>query len=257
MLKATIPRLKLSARSGVSGSWQKNRTSAARKPVEESNPRKKAGKASKHLTPAKKKAAKASAKRAGRPYPNLVDNMRAPKEKSRAKRSRKKSHEKDPTKKRRREETGRKKSGRKKSQRKRSVARRARRKRSARRLDRSRPSRLRQERRLASQARRAQIRSRHDAERYAPQRQLGGALLWPGEVAAAGRCKNGQPTRHALSAHAWGEPVPKTVAAARRIAEKASGCWRGIIGKREHRAVAKLGKARSRRNRLTTGVTRY
>ena len=28
----------------------------------------------------------------------------------------------------------------------------------------------------------------------------------------------GQPTRHALSAHAWGEPVPKTVAAARRIA---------------------------------------
>jgi hypothetical protein len=31
---------------------------------------------------------------------------------------------------------------------------------------------------------------------------------------------NGEPTRHALSAHAWGEPVPKTVAAARRIAAK-------------------------------------
>jgi hypothetical protein len=31
---------------------------------------------------------------------------------------------------------------------------------------------------------------------------------------------NGQPTRHALSAHAWGEPVPKTVAAARKIAAK-------------------------------------
>src|SRR6185437_14088855 len=30
----------------------------------------------------------------------------------------------------------------------------------------------------------------------------------------------GQPTRHALSAHAWGEPVPKTAAAARRIAAK-------------------------------------
>nr|WP_249153067.1 DUF6321 domain-containing protein [Bradyrhizobium diazoefficiens] len=30
----------------------------------------------------------------------------------------------------------------------------------------------------------------------------------------------GQPTRHALSAHAWSEPVPKTVAAARRIAAK-------------------------------------
>jgi hypothetical protein len=31
---------------------------------------------------------------------------------------------------------------------------------------------------------------------------------------------NGRPTRHALSAHAWGEPVPKTEAAARRIAAK-------------------------------------
>lgn len=30
----------------------------------------------------------------------------------------------------------------------------------------------------------------------------------------------GRPTRHALSAHAWGEPVPKTVAAARKIAAK-------------------------------------
>ncbi len=30
----------------------------------------------------------------------------------------------------------------------------------------------------------------------------------------------GRPTRHALSAHAWGEPAPKTVAAARRIAAK-------------------------------------
>ena len=32
--------------------------------------------------------------------------------------------------------------------------------------------------------------------------------------------RNGRPTRHALSAHAWGEPVPKTAAAARRIARK-------------------------------------
>jgi Domain of unknown function (DUF6321) len=30
----------------------------------------------------------------------------------------------------------------------------------------------------------------------------------------------GKPTRHALSAHAWGEPVPKTIGAARRIAAK-------------------------------------
>ena len=33
--------------------------------------------ASQKLSPAKKASAKASAKRAGRPYPNLIDNMRA------------------------------------------------------------------------------------------------------------------------------------------------------------------------------------
>lgn len=33
----------------------------------------------KALIPAKKSAAKAAAKKAGRPYPNLVDNMRAAK----------------------------------------------------------------------------------------------------------------------------------------------------------------------------------
>lgn len=32
--------------------------------------------------------------------------------------------------------------------------------------------------------------------------------------------KDGEPTRFALTAAAWGEPVPKTVAAARRIAAK-------------------------------------
>lgn len=39
---------------------------------------KKLGK-SKALTPAQKANAKASAKKAGRPYPNLIDNMRAAK----------------------------------------------------------------------------------------------------------------------------------------------------------------------------------
>jgi hypothetical protein len=37
--------------------------------------------APKKLAPAKKAAAKAAAKAAGRPYPNLVDNMRAAKKK--------------------------------------------------------------------------------------------------------------------------------------------------------------------------------
>jgi hypothetical protein len=45
-------------------------------PWDRSNPKAKAGK-SKKLSPAKKAKAKASAKKAGRPYPNLVDNMKA------------------------------------------------------------------------------------------------------------------------------------------------------------------------------------
>ena len=35
----------------------------------------------KKLSPAKKTAAKAAAKKAGRPYPNLVDNLRAARKK--------------------------------------------------------------------------------------------------------------------------------------------------------------------------------
>lgn len=50
-------------------------TTTRKAPWKRPNPRKRAGKASKHLTPAQKAAAKARAKRAGRPYPNLVDNM--------------------------------------------------------------------------------------------------------------------------------------------------------------------------------------
>jgi hypothetical protein len=47
---------------------------AAKKPVwEKPNPKKK----SKPLTPDQKQKAKAAAKKAGRKYPNLVDNMRA------------------------------------------------------------------------------------------------------------------------------------------------------------------------------------
>ncbi len=47
------------------------------KPVwEKPNPRK--GK-SKKLTPEQKEGAKAAAKKAGRPYPNMVDNMNAAK----------------------------------------------------------------------------------------------------------------------------------------------------------------------------------
>jgi hypothetical protein len=50
---------------------------ASKPPWKKANPRKKAGKNSKKLSAAKKAAAKRSAKKAGRPYPSLVDNMGA------------------------------------------------------------------------------------------------------------------------------------------------------------------------------------
>jgi hypothetical protein len=40
-------------------------------------------KKSKKLTPKQKASAKASAKKAGRPYPNLIDNMKAARKKKR------------------------------------------------------------------------------------------------------------------------------------------------------------------------------
>jgi hypothetical protein len=192
----------------------------ARAPWKRANPRKKAGKASKHLTPAKKRAAKASAKRAGRPYPNLVDNMRAASKKKSAskktsKKSAKKSSAKKRTKKSARKSTGRKKAAKKKKK-------------------------------QAGHAREKDPRGGLTAAGRRAFAEKDGSHLKPGvrkpasemtptemrrkgswAVRFYGRAKlpplvdaQGNPTRHALSAHAWGEPVPRTVQAARRIAEK-------------------------------------
>jgi hypothetical protein len=62
-----------------------------RAPWKRPNPRKQAGKKSRHLSPAQKTAAKARARRAGRPYPNLVDNMRMASNKSSSKKAGKKA----------------------------------------------------------------------------------------------------------------------------------------------------------------------
>jgi hypothetical protein len=50
---------------------------AKKPPWKEANPRKASGRKSKKMSPAKKAAAKRSAKKAGRKYPSLVDNLRA------------------------------------------------------------------------------------------------------------------------------------------------------------------------------------
>src|ERR1700712_745044 len=83
-----------------------------RAPWKRPNPRKGAGKASKHLSPGKKAAARASARRAGRPYPNLVDNMRmASKTGSKKKAAKKRTGRKGAARKKAAKKSSRKKSG--------------------------------------------------------------------------------------------------------------------------------------------------
>jgi hypothetical protein len=53
----------------------------AKKPWNRKNPKPRG--ARRHMTPAQKARAKASARKAGRPYPNLVDNMNAAKKRRR------------------------------------------------------------------------------------------------------------------------------------------------------------------------------
>jgi hypothetical protein len=186
----------------------------SRAPWKRPNPRQRAGKPSIHLTSAKKAAAKASARRAGRRYPNLVDNVRMA---SASKTSKKKSAKNAGKKKR----VGRKRAAHK------SVAKKTARKRT-------------------SKAREKDPRGGLTATGRRAFAKKEGAHLRPGVTKKAsemspsdmrrkgswavrfyGRKKmpplvdaNGRPTRHALSAHAWGEPVPRTVAAARKIAAK-------------------------------------
>ena len=191
----------------------------ARVPWKRSNPRKRAGKKSKHLTPAQKSTAKARARRAGRPYPNLVDNMRMA-----SKASKKKTAKKRPAKK-----TARKRSAKKTA------------KKTAKKASRKKAS-----KKAAAGAREKDPKGGLTAAGRTAFARRDGSHLKPGvtkplsemtpqdmrrkgswAVRFYGRKKlpplvddRGGPTRHALSAHVWGEPVPRTVAAARRIAAK-------------------------------------
>lgn len=187
--------------------------STARKaPWKRANPRKRAGKASRHLTPAKKAAAKARAKRAGRPYPNLVDNMRMAK--SAKKKTTKKTAKKSV--KRAAKKTTKKKTTKKAARKK--ISKKAKKD---------------PEGGLTAAGRKAF--AEQDGSHLKPGVTKKASEMTPTEmrrkgswaVRFYGRAKlpplvdsEGRPTRHALSAHAWGEPVPKTVAAARKIAAK-------------------------------------
>src|SRR6201992_1122310 len=168
----------------------------SRAPWKRSNPRLRAGKKTRHLSPAKKSAAKARARRAGRPYPNLVDNMRMASKSKKA--TKKKSAKK------RRAKSASKRTTAKKSPRKRKAK-----KAKAREKD--------PKGGLTAAGRKAFARKdgahlkpgvmKKESEMTAQDMRRKGSLA----VLFYGRAKlpplvdrNGRPTRHALSAHAWG-----------------------------------------------------
>lgn len=64
--------------------WKMAEHRPAEKPWDRKNPRKTTGKKSTTLTGAEKAEARARARTAGRPYPNLVDNMAVARKKKRA-----------------------------------------------------------------------------------------------------------------------------------------------------------------------------
>ena len=193
-----------------------SKSSSTKAPWKKTNPRKKAGKASKHLTPAKKAAAKASAKKAGRPYPNMVDNMNAAKKKT-AKKATKKAAKKTS-----------KKAAAGKRPSKKSAKKATKKKRASKAAAGKDPKGG-----LTAAGRKAF--AQKDGSHLKPGVMKAESEMTPHDMRRKGSWavrfygraklpplvhKNGEPTRHALSAHAWGEPVPKTIAAARRIAAK-------------------------------------
>ncbi|UFW46880.1 MULTISPECIES: DUF6321 domain-containing protein [Bradyrhizobium] len=184
-----------------------------RAPWKRPNPRKRAGKASKHLTPAQKSAAKTRARRAGRRYPNLVDNMRMAAKKT-SKSSKAKTSAKKRSTKKSRKRTAKK------------TAKSSRKRKSPARGKDPRGGLTAAGRKAFARKQGAHLRpgvTKKESEMTPQEMRRKGS--WA--VRFYGRAKlpplvdeNGKPTRHALSAHAWGEPVPRTVAAARRIAAK-------------------------------------
>ncbi|MFT4119974.1 DUF6321 domain-containing protein [Bradyrhizobium sp.] len=187
----------------------------SRPPWKRANPRKRAGKASKHLSSAQKSAAKARARRAGRSYPNLVDNMRMAAKKTKKTSNAKSSKARSSKAKKSAKTTRKRKTA--KSSRKRSAA--------AREKDPqgglTAAGRKAFARKQGAHLRPGVTKTESEMTPQEMRRKGSWAVRFYGREALPPLVDaKGQPTRHALSAHAWGEPVPKTVAAARRIAAK-------------------------------------
>jgi hypothetical protein len=178
-----------------------SRKTTQKAPWDKGNPKKK----STPLSGASKKAAKRSAQRAGRPYPNLVDNMNA------ARKQKTGAAKKTATKK----ATAKKATAKKKP------------------ATKKKPAEKDPRGGLTAAGRRAL--AERDGARLKPGVQTKGAAMTAQDMQRKGSWAvrfygrkqlpalvdaHGEPTRFALSAHAWGEPVPRTEAAARRIAAK-------------------------------------
>lgn len=172
---------------------------SSRAPWKRKNPNQASGAGSKHLSRRQKATAEARARKAGRRYPNLVDNMRVASEKKRAKRkgigmkSSSRRHPKETAAEREKDpHGGLTAAGRK-------------------RFARTEGAHLRPgvTKKISEMTPTEMKRKGSWAVRFYGRKPL------PPLVD-----QNGQPTRLALSAHAWGEPVPRTLAAARRIAAK-------------------------------------
>lgn len=217
----------------------KTSRASSKAPWKRPNPRKHSGKATTHLSPAKKAAAKTSARRAGRPYPNLVDNMRMAAKTKKKTTKKKTASKKTVTKKTAKKKTTKTKTSSKKRAAKKSAGSKAA-KRSPARQSAAKTARKHSGSRekdpqggLTAAGRKAF--ADRDGSHLKPGVTKAASEMTPQEMRRKGSWAmrfygrktmpplvddKGQPTRHALSAHAWGEPVPKTVAAARRIAAK-------------------------------------
>ncbi|ADO68909.1 DUF6321 domain-containing protein [Stigmatella aurantiaca] len=68
--------------------------------------------------------------------------------------------------------------------------------------------------------------------------------------------KEGKPTRLALSAHAWGEPVPKTEASARRLAAKGERLLERYKAVKRPASVGKTVRKRRAKPRSPAGKRR-
>ena len=221
------------------------KTSSAKAPWDRANPKESSGQPARHLSPQQKASAKRAAKKAGRPYPNLVDNMhaaeagkKAPAKKAAAKKAAAKKTAAKSAAKTTAKSTAAKKAPAKKAAAKKAPAKKAAAKKSA---AKKAPAKKAPAKKAATRDPAGGLTAAGRAE-YA---RSEGAHLQPGVKKKIGDMTpqemkrkgswavrfygrdplpplvdaKGRPTRLALSAHAWGEKVPTTEAQARRIAE--------------------------------------